>query len=134
MKTAELAGKGYRLELGFLAPLLCVRVFGDGDSSLPVTSEYWLHIIQQVHAYGASQLLVLDAKESDVMSPEDLERFFIAIAGKGLEQVQIAYVEGRVDQMPRIQEAELMALERGYRIRMFGNESDARLWLRYGSV
>jgi hypothetical protein len=98
-----------------------------------VTREYWLRMAQRRRALGATQLLLLDAKESDVMSQEDLEQFFVAIEGQGLEQARIAYVEGRVDQMPRIQEAELMALERGYRIRMFSNESDARLWLRYGT-
>jgi hypothetical protein len=133
MNREVLTGTGYRLELEFQPPLLCVQIYGDADSSLPVTREYWLRMAQRRRALGATQLLLLDAKESDVMSQEDLEQFFVAIEGQGLEQARIAYVEGRVDQMPRIQEAELMALERGYRIRMFSNESDARLWLRYGT-
>ncbi|MDE2408503.1 MAG: hypothetical protein KGL91_11665 [Xanthomonadaceae bacterium] len=133
MTPEVVSGQGYRLEMAFQPPLLSVRIFGDADSSLPVTREYWLLICQRVRSLGARQLLLLDAKESDVMSPEDLERFFVAIAGQGLEQARIAYVEGRVDQMSRIQEAELMALERGYHVRMFSNESDARLWLRYGT-
>ena len=131
MSREVIEGRGYRLELEFQPPLLCVHIFGNADSSLPVTSEYWLSIIHKLRTLGATQLLLLDAKESDVMSHEDLERFFVAIAGQGLEHAKIAYVEGRVDQMPHIQEAELMALERGYRIRMFGNESNARIWLRY---
>ena len=49
------------------------------------------------------------------------------------DRAKIAYVEGRVDQMPRIQEAEIMAMERGYTIRMFGTETDASVWLRYVS-
>lgn len=134
MSHEEVHGSGYQLVLDYQPPLLCVQVFGNEDSSLPVTSEYWITIIRRLRALGASQLLVLDAKESDVMSSEDLERFFAAIAGLGLEQAKIAYVEGRVDQMPRIQEAEIMAMERGYKIRMFGNEADARIWLRYGSA
>jgi hypothetical protein len=129
MNHEEVHGSGYRLVLDYQPPLLCVQVFGNEDSSLPVTSEYWITIIQRLRALGASQLLVLDAKESDVMSSEDLERFFVAIEGLGLE-----HVEGRVDQMPRIQEAEIMAMERGYKVRMFGNEADARIWLRYGSA
>ena len=133
MSHEDVHGNGYRLVLDYQPPLLCARVFGNDDSSLTVTSEYWVAIIQRLRALGASQVLVLDAKESDVMSSADLERFFVAIEGLGLEQAKIAYVEGRVDQMPRIQEAEIMAMERGYTIRMFGNETDARVWLRYGS-
>ena len=54
------------------------------------------------------------------------------MAGLGLDRVRIAYVEARTDQMPRIEYVEQLALERGYRIRMFANEPEARLWLRYG--
>ena len=66
------------------------------------------------------------------MTPEELGRFFEIISGRGLEQVRLAYVEGRADQIPRIEYAELMARERGYRIRMFNNETDAVVWLRHG--
>ncbi len=125
-------GDAYRLELDFRAPLLTVRVFGNADSSLPITREYWLQIAAKVRALAAGKLLVLDAKDSPVMSDADLVIFFDELAGKGLEGVQTAYVEGRVDQMSRIQQAELMALERGYQFRVFSDAADALLWLRYG--
>ena len=66
------------------------------------------------------------------MSDEDLARFFASVGHLRLEHVKMAYVEGRADQMPRIEYVEVLALEHGYRVRMFANESDARLWLRYG--
>ena len=75
---------------------------------------------------------MLDALPGEVMNDEDLLRFFDSVGTLGLEHVRIAYVEGRIDQVSRIEYVELLALERGYRIRMFGNESEARMWLRYG--
>ena len=124
--------EGYRLELEYEAPRLCARVIGGTDTSLAVSSEYWLLIAAEVRASGARELLVLDAMQGEVMTPEDLEHFFEAISGRGLEQVRLAYVEGRADQIPRIEYAELMARERGYNIRMFNNENDAAVWLRHG--
>ncbi len=132
MTRKIIEARGYRLEFEFEAPLLQARVIGGVDTGLAVSSEYWLHICEEVQACGARQLLVLDAMQGEVMTPEELGRFFEIISGRGLEQVRLAYVEGRADQIPRIEYAELMARERGYDIRMFGNETDAVVWLRHG--
>ena len=134
MSLRDVAGAGYRLAFDFQPPLLVVHLSGEvePDASLAVTSEYWTRIAQAVHASGAAQLLVLDRLPGEVIDDEALARFFDNVAGLGMEAVQIAYVEGRADQIPRIEYAEQLALERGYRVRVFGNESDARLWLRYG--
>ena len=123
---------GYRLELEYEAPLLRARVTGGLDTSLSVSREYWLRILQEVRVCGASQLLVLDGMQGEVMDDEDLRRFFDAIEGKGLDQVRLAYVEGRADQIPRVEYAELLARERGYEARIFNNENDAVVWLRHG--
>jgi hypothetical protein len=130
MSTPETTG--YRLDASFEPPLLQVTVTGGEETGLPVSLEYWQRIAVLVRETGARQLLVLDRMQGEVMSDEQLARFFDQLGGSGLEQVRIAYVEGRVDQIQRIEYAELMALERGYDIRMFANESDARLWLRHG--
>ena len=132
MTVEALAGDGYRLEFDEQPPLLTVRLLGDAETTLERTREYWLRIAERANACGAEQLLVLDALPGEVMSDEDLLRFFDSVGTLGLEHVRIAYVEGRIDQVSRIEYVELLALERGYRIRMFGNESEARMWLRYG--
>ena len=102
------------------------------DTGLAVSSAYWLRIAEELRATGASELLVIDGLQGEVMADADLERFFVLIEGSGLERARIAYVEARMDQMPRIEYAELMARERGYTIRMFSNETDAAVWLRHG--
>lgn len=129
-------GDGYRLEFDFQPPLLAVRVQGTAVPAdvLALTRDYWTRIAQAVHQCGANQLLVLDELPVEVMGDADLLRFFDGVAGLGMQAVQIAYVEGRADQVARIEYVELLALERGYRVRMFGNEPEARLWLRYGGA
>ena len=128
------APAGVALGFEYQAPLLTVRVRGEvpPQANLEVTRAYWMRIAAEVVARGAGQLLVLDMLPGEVMDDEDLVRFFDSVAGLGLTGVRIAYVEGRVDQVARIEYVELLALERGYHIRVFANEPDARLWLRYG--
>ena len=128
------AGEGVHLGFEYQAPLLTVRLEGEvsPQAILEVTRTYWMRMAEEVAVRRASQLLVLDMLPGEVMSNEDLVRFFDGVAGLGMETVRIAYVEGRLDQVARIEYAELLALERGYRIRMFANEPDARLWLRHG--
>ncbi len=129
-------GDRYRLEFDFQPPLLTVHLRGavSPEANLAVTTEYWQQIARAVREVGAEQLLVLDELPGEVMSDSELLRFFDGVAGLGMQAVQIAYVEGRADQVARIEYAQLLALERGYRVRMFGNEPEARLWLRYGGA
>ena len=134
-------GTGYRLELDYEAPLLRASVSGGHDTGLAVSREYWLRILDHARACGASQLLVLDGMQGEVMGDEDLQRFFAgsmrrnavtAIEGRVHAGLRMAYVEGRADQIPRIEYAELLARERGYTVRIFNNETDALVWLRHG--
>ena len=122
----------YRLEFRFEAPRLSARIVGGRDTGLTVSSAYWLRIAEELCSTGASELLVIDGLQGEVMTDAELERFFVLIDGSGLDRARIAYVEARMDQMPRIEYAELMARERGYTIRMFSNETDASIWLRHG--
>lgn len=130
--TTSPPGDAYRLTFKHQPPLLLAWVSGGEDTRLEVTFDYWVRIAAEARATGASQLLVVDEMQGEVMTNEDLERFFAGIRGHGLENVRIAYVEGRPDQMQRIEFVEQMALERGYLIRVFGNERDAVFWLRHG--
>lgn len=125
-------GDAYRLTFKHQPPSLLAWVSGGEDTRLEVTFDYWVRIAAEVRATGASQLLVVDGMQGEVMTNDDLERFFAGMRGQGLEGVRIAYVEGRPDQMQRIEFVEQMALERGYLIRVFGNERDAVFWLRHG--
>ena len=122
-----------RLEFDCQPPLLRATAIGGEDTRLEVTFGYWMRIAAEVRTTGARQLLFIDQMQGEVMTDADLQCFFQGIRGQGLEGVRIAYVEGRVDQMQRIEHVEQMALERGYEIRIFGNETDAVVWLRHGS-
>ena len=122
----------YRLEFRFEAPRLSARIVGGRDTGQTVSSAYWLRIAEELCSTGASELLVIDGLQGEVMTDADLQRFFDSIHGTGLEQARIAYVESRMDQIQRIEIVEQMALERGYHVRIFTHEPDALVWLRHG--
>ncbi|HRO63976.1 hypothetical protein [Thermomonas sp.] len=122
----------YRLEFSYDAPRLTVRLIGNLAASLAASSAYWLRIGAEAKARGARQLLVLDELPSEVLAEADLPKLFEVIQHSGLRELQIAYVEGRADQMPQIEAVEMMGRERGYRVRVFSDAAEASLWLRYG--
>ena len=56
------------------------------------------------------------------------------MAGMGLEQVRIAYVEAHAGHIAEVEFGEILAREQGFDARVFGNEADARIWLRHGAL
>ncbi len=132
MNPVAASDAGVQLEFAYAAPRLTVRLLGNVKASLAASSACWLDIADEARKRGASQLLVLDELPCDVLGDEDLPKLFEAIRGTGLLDLQIAYVEGRADQMPRIEAVEQMGRERGYRVRVFSDAPEAQLWLRYG--
>lgn len=121
----------YDLRFAWQPPLLRATVAGD-DSSPQTTLEYWRQIAGEVRGRGAELLLFLDRITGPVMTEPQLSSFFAHIAGEGLEEIRIGYVEHSLEQMQNIELAELMARERGYRVRMFAHE--ARRWIGCGTA
>ena len=54
------------------------------------------------------------------------------MVGMGFEGIRVAYVEGHASQIAQVEVGEILARERGYDVRVFGDERAARLWLRHG--
>lgn len=132
MTSRTYQGSGFRLEFTHEPWHLTARIIGGEDTGVDASMECWREIVGELRSSGATALLVVEMMTGEVMSEEELERFFGLIEGWGLERIHIAYIKGRVDQVARIEVAELLARERGYRVRMFAHEADARVWLRFG--
>ena len=130
--TMSPPGDAYRLTFKRQPPLLLAWVSGGEDTRLEVTFDYWMRIAAEVRATGATQLLVVDEMQGEVMTNDDLERFFTGIRGHGLEGVRIAYVERHAEQIPLVEFAGLLANEHGFDARVFAEEAAAVRWLRYG--
>ena len=101
--------------------------------SIEITLAYWKAIAAEVRRMHPSTLLVVDELQGEPLPTEDMQAFFEAMAGQGFEGVRIAFVEAQGDQIPHVEVAEILARERGFVARVFGNETDASLWLNYGA-
>jgi hypothetical protein len=102
------------------------------NGNLLVTLAYWQQLAGEVARRGTTHLLVVDDMDGEPPPPDDLLRFITSMQGGPLQHVRIAYVEAHVEQMPKIEAAELVAREHGFEVKTFSDEAPARVWLRYG--
>ena len=102
----------------------------DGTDSVPVSIAMWKLLAEQCREYSARRLLVLEDLAGSV-DVADIGAVVAAIVGLGFAGIRIAFVELR-DDMSVNEHGEILALEQGVTICVFGNESQARRWLLYG--
>lgn len=107
------------------------QVFGV-NGTLETTLLCWRRIALEVSKRRPAGVLVMDEMEGEPPPPEDLLKFVQAMRGTGLETVRVAYVEHHPQQIPQVELAGILANEHGFNGRVFGNEEEASVWLRYG--
>ena len=105
------------------------------NGTLETTLAYWTALAAELARDPRPKaLLVVDDMEGEPPPPEQLEQFVKAMVGMGFEGVRVAYVEAHAQQIPEVEYGEILAREQGFDARVFGNESDARIWLRHGAA
>lgn len=103
-------------------------VRGPGNYANTVT--YWRSIAAALRERGANSLLLVDKTTGAALSAEEWKMLVGAMQGEGLEQVRIAHV--KPIGLQNIEYCEIYAREAGLNARVFTNEMEASLWLRYG--
>lgn len=103
------------------------------NGTLDTTLAYWMALAGEVSRDPRPRaLLVVDDMEGDPPPPQQLAQFVEAMVGVGFEGVRVAYVEAHAHQIPEVEHAEILARERGFDVRVFGDEQAAGIWLRHG--
>jgi hypothetical protein len=127
-----MAGVPFRIDYSREGDLLRAHVTGV-NGTLETTLAYWTAVAAELQRDPAPKaLLVVDDMEGEPPPPEQLEQFVMAMIGMGFEGVRVAYVEAHAHQIPQVEVGEILARERGYHARVFGDEAAARVWLRHG--
>ena len=121
----------FRIEYQRDGGLLRAHVTGV-NGTLETTLDYWMALAGEVRRLAPTALLVVDDMEGEPPPPEQLELFVHAMVGMGFEGIRVAYVEGHANQIAQVEVGEILARERGFDVRVFGDERAARLWLRHG--
>ncbi len=109
---------------------LYARVSGPRDSH-EISLAYWSRVAEQCRQRNARKLMVVE-NLGDHEEQRDLPGMVDALIAMGLDQVQIAFVVGRVELLPQMEHGEILALERGANGRVFDNPTIAERWLRHG--
>ena len=121
----------FRIEYQRDGGLLRAHVTGV-NGTLETTLDYWMALAGEVRRLAPAALLVVDDMEGEPPPPEQLEVFVHAMVGMGFEGIRVAYVEGHASQIAQVEVGEILARERGFDVRVFGDERAARLWLHHG--
>jgi hypothetical protein len=131
MKAAGRIGDcaDYRIDFQSAGPLLRVHV--TGTSSFASTIAYWLQIVAEVQARKPATLLLIDELQGRALTADEWHSLVEGTKGQGLETVRIAHVKPLG--LQRVEHCEIYAKEIGLDARVFDNETNARLWLRYGT-
>jgi hypothetical protein len=125
------APSAFSIEYHRQGSLLRAHVTGV-NGTLETTMAYWMSMAEEVRRERPRSLLVVDDMEGEPPPPEQLAQFVQAMVGLGFEGVRVAYVEAHAQQIPEVEHGEILAREQGFDARVFGNETDAVLWLRHG--
>lgn len=104
------------------------------EDSLAITTAYWLEIAAACRQRGIRSVLVCDRLRGNPSTREEFARLAKALAGSGLEQVRIAFHEPVSEHLRDVEFGELALREEGFVLRVFGNEREAEVWLRYGQA
>jgi hypothetical protein len=109
-----------------------LRAEVSGPGTYANTLAYWHAIAASIHEQTTFGLLLIDFTTGDALSPPQWKALVEAMAGQGLEDVRIAHVKPRG--LQQIEYCELYAREAGFTARVFIDEMQANLWLRYGAT
>jgi len=118
------------ITIAFSADGSMLRALVRGDGNYANTLDYWRRLATELRERRPPGLLLVDETTGEPMSAEEWQALVRAMSGEGLEQVRIAHV--KPFGLQRIEYCELYAREAGYDARVFTNEREASLWLRYG--
>jgi len=121
----------FRIDYSRDGELLRAHVTGV-NGTLETTLACWMALSVELRREPSGALLVVDDMEGEPPPPEQLAQFVRAMTGRGFEGVRVAYVEAHPEQIPAVEFGEILAREQGFDARVFGNEADARVWLRHG--
>jgi hypothetical protein len=111
----------------------CLRVASSGViGTVEATVQLFRDVAAELRKVGARSVLIVDSASGAVPDARGFHAVATALQGEGYERVRVAYVDVGGSAIARVEVGEIVARTRGYRLRVFDNEAQARLWLHYG--
>jgi hypothetical protein len=98
------------------------------DDSLEITRSYWQKMLDECRAHGFDKLLVEENLEGS-LSMHEVYEFASEYSQMGFREILVAFIDRQPEQRQLHRFGELVATNRGGRIRVFDSVSDAKQWL-----
>jgi len=107
-----------------------LRVEVTGPGTFENTVSYWTAVNNAVQEQHPQALLLIDRTSGPPLGAAEWKALVETMTGSGLERLRIAHVKPRG--LEQIEYCELYAREAGFTARVFTDEGEAAIWLRYG--
>lgn len=107
-----------------------LRVHVGGVASPEATQAYWRAIVAEVARERPAYVLLVDELRGPALDAAEWQALVGMLVGSGLEAVRIAHVKPHG--LDAVEYCELAARQFGFEARVFVEEREAALWLRYG--
>lgn len=124
--------RAYHLQFKDHDDYLRVEIGGQTDS-LETSMAYWRAIAAECERRKAHSLLAIDSFGGEPLPPQDMDAVIAALSDSYLLGMRVAYCKLNSAYLPEAEYGELSARELGYTVRVFADEREAELWLRYGA-
>lgn len=98
------------------------------DDSLEITRSYWQEMLDECRKHGFDKLLVEENLKGS-LSIHEVYEFASEYARMGFREILVAFFDRHPEQQQLNRFGELVATNRGGRIRVFDSLTDAKQWL-----
>ncbi len=116
----------FKLKFEYLSDYLFARV--GGKDSLKVSKEYWLRVLIESEKHQYNKILIEEDLEGVLLSSEIYE-FSVWLSKQKFNNISVAFVDLHTDHRESNQLSELIATNRGFRVRVCQTTADAEKWL-----
>lgn len=117
----------YAIEFEHRPKYLYAFITGKEDS-LEITRSYWLEMLEECRQHGFDKLLVEEALEKR-LSMTEIYEFASEYSQMGFHKILVAFVDRYPAHQKLNRFGEMVATNRGGRVRIFDTISDAKQWL-----
>lgn len=124
------AGEGFEIRFSLTAGVLRAQVEGP-DDSYAISLGYWTCISEERRRCGAQRVLVIENLKRSARSDETLA-LFDDLTRLGFEGCKVAFVDSASEHRSLQEYIAIMARELDILAGVFGEESEAAIWLRHG--
>ncbi len=117
----------YNLDFEYRSDYLFASVSGEMDG-LDLSKEFWLRILTEGKNRQYKKILIEEDFNGN-LTPSEIYDFAVWLSQQNFNNIFVAFTDVHTEHLESNQLGELIATNRGFRVRVFANKNDAVKWL-----